>query len=240
MVLANKLTVRTFLLILFALPAFAQQKEVAAITALYDSNAVAELYSSTPIGFVVKYKDGSEQKTAGLLRGDLRWNQLQVETPYGECHNGVLRFNRNQIRPDNYNMRLLVTFREQPSKQHEVMLQLPYLTGIRFHHYADSLKRGIHFYLNVEGIYNSGRIYPLDTSRIRFSTSTGQLIGQDLLIPQTDSVTRTIAVNAFYRGNKDITAATEIPVKQGPEDESLIIKNEKDVFSKPKKKRNRR
>jgi hypothetical protein len=238
MVLANKGILRTLLLILFALPAFAQQKEITGIAAVYDSNAVAELYSTTPIGLIVTYKDGTERRTAGLLKGDLRWSQVTVETPYGECSNGVLRFNRNRIRPDNYNIRLLVTLRGQPGKQHEVMLQLPYLTGIRFHHYADSLKRGIHFYLNVEGIYNSGRIYPLDTSRIRFTASTGRLIGQDLLIPGTDSSTRFISVNAVYRGNREINAATEIPVKQGPEDESMIIKNEKDVFSKPKKKRN--
>lgn len=238
MVLANKRILRTLLLILFALPALAQQKEVTGITAVYDSNAVAELYSTTPIGLIVAYKDGTERRTAGLLGGDLRWNQVMVETPYGECSNGVLRFNRNRIRPDNYNIRLLVKLREQPAKQHEVMLQLPYLTGIRFHHYADSLKRGIHFYLNVEGIYNSGKIYPLDTSRIRFSASTGQLIGQDLLIPGTDSATRSISVSAVYRGNNGIRANTEIPVKQGPEDESLIIKNEKDVLGKPKRKRN--
>lgn len=240
MVLANKSILRTLLLILFALPAFAQQKEAAAITAVYDSNAVAELYSTTPIGLIVRYKDGTERQTAGLLGGDLRWSQVTVETPFGECSNGVLRFNRNKIRPDNYKMRLLVTLRDQPSKQHEVMLQLPYLTGIRFQHYADSLKRGIHFYLNVEGIYNSGKIYPLDTSRIRFTASAGQLIGQDLLIPVTDSSTRKISVTAFYRGGNDMKIVTEIPVKQGPEDESMIIKNEKDVFSKPKKKRNPR
>lgn len=238
MVLANKRMVRTLLLILFAFPAFAQQKEVTGIRAVYDSNAVAELYSTTPIGLVVTYADGSERKTAGLLKGDLRWSQVIVETPFGECSNGILRFNRNQIRPDNYRMRLLVKFREQPSKQHEVMLQLPYLTGIRFHHYADSLKRGIHFYLNVEGIYNSGKIYPLDTTRIRFSANAGKLIGQDLLLPATDSSTRSISVNAVYRGDRQMTAVTEIPVKQAPEDESMIIKNEKDLFSKPKKKRN--
>lgn len=240
MVLANKHILRTLLLILFALPALAQQKEVAGITAVYDSNAVAELYSTTSIGLVVSYKDGTERRTAGLLKGDLRWSQVKVETPFGECSNGVLRFNRNRIRPDNYKMRLLVTLQDQPSRQHEVVLQLPYLTGIRFHHYADSLKRGIHFYLNVEGLYNSGKIYPLDTSRIHFTPSTGQLIGQDLLIPRSDSSTRSISVTAVYRGDKKINATTEIPVKQGPEDESMIIKNEKDLFNKPKKKRNPR
>lgn len=237
MVLANKHILRTLLFILFALPALAQQKGVTGIRAVYDSNAVAELYSRTAIGLVVSYADGTERKTAGLLKGALRWSQVKVETPFGECNNGVLQFNRNSIRPDNYKMRLLVTLQEQPGKQHEVMLQLPYLTGIRFHHYADSLKRGIHFYLNVEGIYNSGKIYPLDTTRINFKTSTGQLIGQDLLIPREDSSTRSITVRAVYRGNRDIYALTEIPVKQGPEDESMIIENAKDLFNKPKKKR---
>ncbi|GEP96305.1 hypothetical protein [Chitinophaga cymbidii] len=221
-----------------ALPAFAQQKEVARITAVFDSTSVAELYSTTPIGLEIKYADSSVRTTSGLLKGDYSWNRIRVESPDGECRNGVLRFNRNAIRPDNYRIRLLVTLQDEPgNRQHEVFLQLPYLTAIRFRHYTDSLKRGIHFYLNVEGIYNTGRIYPLDTTRVRLYASEGQLIGQDLLIPQKDSVTKEIAVRAVYRGNKQINASSVVPVKQGPEDESLIIENEKDLFRKPGRKK---
>lgn len=228
---------RTIFLLLLAFPAAAQQKAVAYVTAVYDSGSVAELYSTTPIGLIVTYADSSRRQTAGLLKGDLRWNQVKVETPYGECSNGVLRFNRNAIRPDNYRMRLLVTLAEQPGKQHETWLQLPYLTAIRFHHYADSLKRGIHFYLNVEGIYNSGRIYPLDTSRVRLFADKGKIIGQDLLIPQEDSLTRSISVKAVYRGNQAINAASEIPVKRLPDDESLIIQDARDLYKKPARKK---
>ncbi len=228
---------RTIFLILLALPAAAQQKNVAYVTAVYDSGAVAELYSTTPIGLIVTYTDSTRQKTTGLLKGDLRWNQVKVETPYGECRNGVLRFNRNAIRPDNYRMRLLVTLAAQPGKQHETYLQLPFLTAIRFNHYADSLKRGIHFYLNVEGIYNSGRIYPLDTSRVRLYADKGKIIGQDLLIPQGDSLTRSISVKAVYRGNSAINAASVVPVKQLPDDESLIIQDVRDVYKKRRGKR---
>lgn len=221
-----------------ALPAFAQQKQVARITAVFDSTSVAELYSTTPIGLEIKYTDSSVRTTSGLLKGDYSWSRIRVESPDGECRNGVLRFNRNAIRPDNYRIRLLVTLQDEPgNKQHEVFLQLPYLTAIRFRHYTDSLKRGIHFYLNVEGIYNTGRIYPLDTTRVRLYASEGQLIGQDLLIPQKDSVTKEIAVRAVYRGNKQINASSVVPVKQGPEDESLIIENEKDLFRKPGRKK---
>src|SRR5690606_3079839 len=160
------------------LPAFAQQQQVARITAVFDSTSVAELYSTTPIGLEIKYTDSSVRTTSGLLKGDYSWSRIRVESPDGECRNGVLRFNRNAIRPDNYRIRLLVTLQDEPgNKQHEVFLQLPYLTAIRFRHYTDSLKRGIHFYLNVEGIYNTGRIYPLDTTRVRLYASEGQLIG---------------------------------------------------------------
>ncbi len=228
---------RTFLLILFALPALAQQKEVSRIDAVYDSNSVAELYSVTPIGFMITYADGSVRKTTGLLKGDYHWSRVRVETPDGECNNGVLRFNRNRIRPDNYRMRLLVTLEDDPRKQHEVFLQLPYLTAIRFHHYTDSLKRGIRFYLNVEGIYNSGRIYPLDTARVKLYTDKGSILGQDLLIPLDDHVTQQINVKAVYRGNAGINAESEIPVKQASDDESLIIRNEKDLFRKNTKKK---
>jgi hypothetical protein len=89
----------------------------------------------------------------------------------------------------------------------------------------------------VEGIYNTGKIYPLDTARVRLYTNTGQIIGQDLLIPATDSITKYIAVRAVYRGNADINASSDIPVKQGPEDTTGLIENEKDVFKKPSKKK---
>lgn len=223
---------------LCSLPAMAQQKEVVRISAVFDSTAVAELYSSTPIGLEIKYADSTSRTTSGLLKGDYSWSRIKVESPDGECRNGVLRFNRNKIRPDNYRIRLLVTLQDEPgNKQHEVFLQLPFLTGIRFRHYTDSLKRGIHFYLNVEGIYNTGKIYPLDTTRVRLYANEGKLIGQDLLIPQQDSITKEIAVRAVYRGNAEINAASVIPVKQGKDDESLIIENEKDLFKKPVRKR---
>ncbi|QEH43434.1 hypothetical protein [Chitinophaga sp. XS-30] len=230
--------VKWMMLMLCSLPALAQQKEVARITAVFDSAAVAELYSSTPIGLEIRYTDSSVRRTSGLLKGDYSWSRIKVESPDGECRNGVLRFSRNNIRPDNYRIRLLVSLQDEPgNKQHEVDLQLPFLTAIRFRHYTDSLKRGIHFYLNVEGIYNTGKIYPLDTTRVRLYASEGRIIGQDLLIPQEDSVTKAISVSAVYRGNREINAASVIPVKQGADDESLIIENEKDLYRKPAKKK---
>lgn len=221
------------LLLCCALPATAQQVPVK-ITAVFDSTAVAELYNTCAIGLEMKYADSSVRKTTGLLKGNVRWSDIKVESPYGEVSNGILRFNRNAIRPNNYRMLLLVT--PAGGKQQEVYLQLPYLSSIRINNYTDSLKRGIHFYVNVEGIFNTGRIYPLDTARVRISSDAGQLIGQDLLIPVADSVTKRIAVKAVYRGNSSLTASSVIPVKQLPDDESLIIQNEKDVFKKPSKK----
>ncbi|WP_423737592.1 hypothetical protein [Chitinophaga caseinilytica] len=225
--------------LLWAIPSLAQHKEIARIWATYDSSSVAELYSSTRIGLTVKYADSSERRTAGLLGGDIRWNQVQVQTPHGDVRNGVLQFSRNAARPDNYKLRLQVSFSDRPGKQFETDLQLPYLTGIRFRHYADSLKRGIHFYLNVEGIYNSGKIYPLDTTRIRFNADQGKILGQDLLIPLTDSSTQNIHVTAVYRGDAAIRAESDIPVKILPDDESLIIQNPDDVFKPAKKKKKR-
>lgn len=221
------------------LPVMAQQKKIVRVEAEYDSASVAELYSTTRIGLKVKYADSSDRRTAGLLGGDIRWNQVTVETPHGEVRNGVLQFSRNAARPDNYLLRLQVTFTDQPGKRWEAGLQLPYLTRIRFRHYADSLKRGVHFYLNVEGVYNSGRIYPLDTARIRFTANHGQIIGQDLLIPATDTITREIRVTAVYRGDGAMGIETVIPVKQLPDDESLI-KTESDVLQGTQKKKKRR
>lgn len=227
-------TLRILVLILLSLPVFAQQKAVKRITAVYDTTAVAELYSSAPIGLEITYADNTRRYTTGLLQGDYRWSELQISSPAGEVRNGILGYNRNRIRGDNYRILLQVTL---GGEQHDVWLQLPYLTGIRFRHYTDSLTRGVHYYLNVEGLFSSGRIFPLDTARIRFSANAGSIIGQDLLVPDQDSATRSVHVKAVYRGNPQINVVSDIPVKQGPEDTSIIIQNEKDIFRKPARKK---
>ncbi|HEY8959266.1 hypothetical protein [Chitinophaga sp.] len=219
--------------ILFStLPANAQQAKVARITAFYDADAVTELYNTAPLGIRLTYTDSSTQQTTGLLDGNLRWNKLTVNSSNGQVQNGVLRFNREQLVKDNYRITLTVTTPDNST--HEAFLQLPVITGIRFNHYADSIKRDIRFYLNIEGKFSSGKVFPLDTSAVRFAASDGKLIGQDLLLPKNDTV-KSVTVEAWYKHNNRLYLRSVIPVKQAPDADSLIMKNTDGIFRKKRR-----
>ncbi|HVI47423.1 MAG TPA: hypothetical protein VM802_21295 [Chitinophaga sp.] len=200
--------------LLLSLLANAQQAKVIRINATYDTTAMAELYNRIPIGLQFIYSDSSHKQTAGYLRGDYRWNKINIATSNGWIVNGVLTFSRAQLAQDHYRIDLTVTPPQQEPVQ--TVLVLPKLTGIRFNHYADSVKRDIRYYLNVEGKFSSGRILPLDTSVISFNTSDGQIIGQDLLIDKNDT-TRLITVEAWYKPNPNMYLRSVLPVKQLPD-----------------------
>ena len=57
-----------------------------------------------------------------------------------------------------------------------------------FNLYTDSLKKGTYNYINVEGRLSNGKIIPLDSSQVVFTSSNGQFLGNSLwLDPNTKS-----------------------------------------------------
>ncbi|WP_143307772.1 hypothetical protein [Chitinophaga vietnamensis] len=210
---------RKLLLIISLAPllAFSQQRTIVAVKAVYDSSAVTELYNRTAIGLIFTYSDSSHRATTGYLHGDYKWKQADVSTSNGNLQNGFLVFNRMQLAQQHYQILLTVNTPENAAgKPLQAILTLPHVIGIRFNHYTDSLKREIPFYLNVEGKFNSGKIFPLDTTLIRFSTSAGQLNGQNLVLEKNDT-TRLITVEAWYKPNPNMYLRSVIPVKQLPD-----------------------
>ncbi|SFE95827.1 hypothetical protein SAMN05518672_11321 [Chitinophaga sp. CF118] len=214
----------TVLQLLFWLPALSQTNGIKTITAIYDTTAVAELYDRIPIGLKLIYNNGQLRQTEGFLEGNYRWNRIKVTTSNGSFQDGYLIINRKRLAEQQYKVILSLTFPDAP-EPFPVSLALPYVKSIRFNHYADSLKRDIHFYLNVEGIFSSGKIFPLDTSAVKFEVSEGKMIGQDLLLDLKNTTTRIITVTAIYKHDPSIKAVTNIPVKQLPDDESKILPN---------------
>lgn len=199
----------------------AQQANVVRIAGSYDPTAVTELYNSAPIGIQLFFSDSSSQSTAGYGKGNYRWNKLNISSSNGSIRNGVLYFDRQQLINDRYRITLTVNTGNNTPLQ--TTLTLPYITGIRFNHYADSVKRDIRFYLNVEGKFNSGKVFPLDTATLRFATSTGKIIGQDLLLEKNDS-SKMVTVEAWYKPNDHMYLRSVIPVKQAPDNDSLLMK----------------
>jgi hypothetical protein len=190
--------------------------QIKSINAFYDSTVVAELYDRIPIGLKLIEDNGQLRQTEGFLAGNYRWNRIRVTTSNGTFQNGYLLIDRQKLAEQAYKVQLEVTV-AGATKSFPVTLVLPHVESIRFNHYADSLKRDIHFYLNVEGVFSSGKIYPLDTTAIRFETNVGKIIGQDLLLEGKDNSTKMITVTAIYKNDTAIQAVSSIPVKQLPD-----------------------
>ncbi|MCW3120339.1 MAG: hypothetical protein JWM28_4421 [Chitinophagaceae bacterium] len=110
--------------------------------------------------------------------------------------------------------------------------------SIFFHLYTDSLKKGVHNYINVDGKLSDGRWLPLTAKEIQFSASAGKFEGNDLVLSPDFSEEKVI-VKAVLRNNTAATKEITIWVKKKPDDEILPTKN--DVLnSKPSKRRARK
>ena len=49
--------------------------------------------------------------------------------------------------------------------------------------YTDSLKKGTHNYINVDGEFTNGKYLPLDSTKIQFSCPQAKFFGNSLFIP---------------------------------------------------------
>ena len=110
------------------------------------------------------------------------------------------------------------------------------IDSIFFHLYTDSLKRGQHNYINVDGKLSNGRWLPLTSKEIQFSSSTGSFEGNDLLVPQDQKVEK-IRVRAVLKSDPSIWKEISIWIKKIPDPEHLPSLEQINNSSFPKKKR---
>jgi len=112
--------------------------------------------------------------------------------------------------------------------------------SIYFHLYTDSLKKGQHNYINVDGKLSNGKWMPLSSKEILFSCPTAVFQGNELIIPEhfTD---RKVTVKAVLKSNPSVWIEKTIWIKQLP-DGPLPTKEEimnRTAPSKNKRKSNR-
>jgi hypothetical protein len=75
--------------------------------------------------------------------------------------------------------------------------------SICFRLYTDSLKKGNHNYINVDGKFSDGKWLPLTDKEIQFSSSHGNFIHNDLVLP-IDFAEEKITVKAVLKNNPAI------------------------------------
>jgi len=82
------------------------------------------------------------------------------------------------------------------------------IQSIEFHLYTDSLKKGVHNYINVDGKMSDGSWRPLGSKQIQFTSNTGTWDGNSLIIDSSynkDSVVVTAALKENSAMQKTIT-----------------------------------
>ena len=106
--------------------------------------------------------------------------------------------------------------------------------SIYFHLYTDSLKKGQHNYINVDGKLSNGQWLPLTAKEILFSCPEAKFEGNELIIP-ADFKEEKVTVKAVLRSNPKMKIEKIIWIKIKPDDELLPTKEDVLKGTKPKK-----
>ena len=109
------------------------------------------------------------------------------------------------------------------------------IDSICFHLYTDSLKKGVHNYINVDGKLSDGNWLPLTSKEINLSCSAGKFEGNDLIIP-ADFKEENITVKVVLKKNPSLTREMTIWIKKNPDNEVLPTKDQI-LNKKPRSKR---
>lgn len=91
-----------------------------------------------------------------------------------------------------------------------------HIDSIYFHLYTDSLKKGQHNYINVDGKMSNGTWMPLTEKEIQFSCATASFTGNELVIPE-DFKHKYVKVKAVLKANPSIWKEVTIWIKQAPD-----------------------
>jgi len=100
------------------------------------------------------------------------------------------------------------------------LLSAQKVDSIAFHLYTDSLKKGVHNYINVDGKLSNGNWLPMSAKEISFTSSVGYFEGCNLLIP-VNYTGENVVVNASLKSNPAVYIKTTIWMKIKPDPDRL-------------------
>lgn len=104
------------------------------------------------------------------------------------------------------------------------------IDSIYFHLYTDSLKKGVHNYINVDGKLSNGQWRPLTAKDIIFTSSFGNFEGNSLII-DTSFKGEKVSVKAVYKSNPALWREVTIYIKKIESTEGL--KTLEEVMNRP-------
>jgi len=97
-----------------------------------------------------------------------------------------------------------------------VVVKAQTVDSIYFHLYTDSLKKGQHNYINVDGKLNNGRWQPMTSKEVEFSCPAAHFEGNELIIP-VDFKDEKVTVKAILKSNPSIIIEKTIWIKTVPD-----------------------
>jgi hypothetical protein len=107
--------------------------------------------------------------------------------------------------------------------------------SIYFNLYTDSLKKGTHNYINVDGKLSNGKWIPLTSKEIRFSASACKFSGNELIIP-SDFEADKITIKAVLKSNPNLWLEKTIWIKTKPDPELPTLEEVMKAKGKEKEK----
>lgn len=215
-----------FFIVIINCPLAAQHLEIEKVQGYFDSTAAPEIFNHVPIGFIFSFSDGSQKKTSGLLSGNLRWRKLKIHSNQGKIKKGILIYDRKHVWNNNHNITFDIKYQDTTLVCN---LELPYPQSVRFNLYTDSIKKEVPFYLNVEGTFSNGKIYPLDTNMIHITASSGDIEGNTLRLSPKDTILK-IKTTVSLKWDKTLGDSIVIPVKKHLKE--VTLPSEDELFNK--------
>lgn len=99
--------------------------------------------------------------------------------------------------------------------------------------YTDSLKKGTHNYINVDGELNNGKYLPLDSNKIQFLCPQAKFFGNSLFIP-ADFRGEKVSVKVMLKEDNSKFQELEIYIKKM---EDPPLKTQAEIIAEIKNKR---
>ena len=167
----------------------------------YDPSTIPELYNTTNIVLERKSASGYTQVKRGFRlstdEAELKGSKLSYSPNELAAHGGILHF------------KAVIDGQEVP-----LSLELPMLKELRFNLYTDSIKPILNYYVNVEGVFSNGKVYPLTTDQVEITSDRGKMNGNEWVAARPIDY-EAVSFTATSRHNSAVTTSVEVFIKKG-------------------------
>ncbi len=140
-----------------------------------------------------------------------RFNSLEysIDDTFGTLKSrGRFRFDREKLKEMNGTIPVNVMLNGVKTKG---FIKIPYNNNFRFNFYTDKIKPVLNFWINVERIYEDGKILPMSSDEVLLSTSYGEIRGLELILPEKSTV-KFVTITACLASDHEICIQETLPI----------------------------